>query len=174
MTDDRPIIVFIGAAYEDVSAAEADYHAVLDAYRRLDTIESVDAVVLGKKLTGATRIYEGSVPRSTTCAVATGLAVALFPAAQISSAGWTAVDGAVTSALAGRIAAGMSRDDLKELGDALDRCDAALIVAAGPEMVTTVAGVLARADRVISRRARPDTAEIEREIAAIRSSDTTP
>lgn len=174
MSDDQPSIVFVVATYEDVSAAEAGYQAVCDVYRGLDEMEQVDAVVLGKTVTGVARIYEGDVRPTTTNKMATGLAVALFPAAQIGSVTWTAVEGAVTGVLAGRIAAGMSRDDLNELGDRLDRCDAALIVAAAPDMENKMAGALSRAHSTVSHRARPDTAEIGRDIAAIRSADHAP
>ena len=54
--------------------------------------------------------------------LATGLVIALFPAAAIGGgllAGTTA-GGAVLGAVAGHAAAGMSRDDLKELGEELD------------------------------------------------------
>jgi uncharacterized membrane protein len=174
MPDDRPTVAFVVATYEDVSAAEADRHAVDDLYRTLGRIEPVDAVVLGKTLTGLARIYEGGGRRVTAGRMAIGLAVALFPSVQIGSVGWTAVDGAVTGALAGRIASGMSRNELKELGDHVDSRDAAMIVATSPDMENRVVVALGRVDDAIVRHARPDIADIERETAAIRSAGEAP
>ena len=63
--------------------------------------------------------------------LATGLVVALFPAAALGAAALIgAGTGGVLGAVAGHAAAGMSRDDLKELGEQLDAGEAGLIVVA--------------------------------------------
>src|SRR5512144_1752947 len=62
--------------------------------------------------------------------LATGLVVALFPFAAIGGGllAGTAAGGAVLGAVSGHAAAGMSRHDLKDLGEQLDEGQAGLIV----------------------------------------------
>ena len=68
--------------------------------------------------------------------LATGLVIALFPAAAIGGGllAGTAAGGAVLGAVAGHAAAGMSRKDLKELGEQLDDGQAGLVVVGVSDM----------------------------------------
>jgi hypothetical protein len=68
--------------------------------------------------------------------LATGLVVALFPFAAIGGGllAATTAGGAVLGSLAGHAAAGMSRRDLKELGEHLDAGEAGLVVVAVSDM----------------------------------------
>ena len=80
--------------------------------------------------------------------LATGLVVALFPFAAIGGGlllGAT-VGGALLGSVAGHAAAGMSRHDLKELGEQLDKGQAGLVVVG-------VADMEARVDEAMNRLA---------------------
>ena len=100
--------------------------------------------------------------------LATGLVVALFPFAAIGGGllvGTTA-GGAVLGAVAGHAAAGMSRDDLKELGEQLDAGSAGLVVVAVSDMGAKVEEAMKRAEKLEQKELKADTDEIERDAAA--------
>ena len=95
--------------------------------------------------------------------LATGLVVALFPFAAIGGgllAGATA-GGAVLGSVAGHAAAGMSRSDLKELGEGLDAGEAGLVVVAVADNEARVRDALKRADKVIEKQIKADEKAIE-------------
>ena len=95
--------------------------------------------------------------------LATGLVVALFPFAAIGG-GLLAVatgGGAVLGAVAGHAAAGMSRKDLKDLGEHLDACEAGLVVVAVTDMGAEVERAMTQARKIEARQLEADTAAIE-------------
>jgi uncharacterized membrane protein len=74
--------------------------------------------------------------------------------------------GAILGAIAGHAAAGMSRDDLKELGEALDAGQAGLVVVAVSDMGAKVERAMHRAEKLHQKELKADTAEIERDAAS--------
>jgi hypothetical protein len=95
--------------------------------------------------------------------LATGLVVALFPFAAIGG-GLLAVTtggGAVLGAVAGHAAAGMSRHDLKELGEHLDAGQAGLVVVGVSDMGSKIEKAMRRSQKVETRELKADTASIE-------------
>ena len=64
-------------------------------------------------------------------------------------------------ALAGHAAAGMSRKDLKELGEHLDAGQAGLVVVAVSDMGTKIERAMKQARKVEARQLKADTAVIE-------------
>jgi len=104
--------------------------------------------------------------------LATGLVVALFPFAAVGGgllAGTTA-GGAILGAVAGHAAAGMSRNDLKELGEHLDAGQAGLVVVAVSDMGGKVERAMKRAGKLQQKQLNADAAEIERDVASSRES----
>ena len=78
--------------------------------------------------------------------LAIGAVAALFPAVGVLGAlAAAAGGGAALGALAGHAARVLSRDDLKALGEVLDRGDAGLVIVYGPDMADRVATGLTRA-----------------------------
>src|SRR5689334_7855497 len=69
--------------------------------------------------------------------------------------------GAVLGALAGHAAAGMSRKDLKELGEHLDAGQAGLVVVAVSDMEAKIERAMKQARKVEARQLKADTAGIE-------------
>ena len=95
--------------------------------------------------------------------LATGLVVALFPFAAIGG-GLLAVatgGGAVLGAVAGHAAAGMSRKDLKELGEHLDVGQAGLVVVAVSDRGAEIERAMKQARKIEARGLEADTAAIE-------------
>jgi hypothetical protein len=109
--------------------------------------------------------------------LATGLVVALFPFAAIgggllvgTTAGghcWARWPGMrPPGAVAGHAAAGMSRHELKELGEQLDAGQAGLAVVAVSDLGAKVRDSMRGAEKVDVRQLQADTAEIERDARA--------
>ena len=97
--------------------------------------------------------------------LATGLVVALFPFAAIGGGllAATTATGATLGAVAGHAAAGLSRGDLKELGEALDAGEAGLIVVAVADMGSRVAEAMKRAEKVAEKEITVDTGKLEKD-----------
>ena len=157
-------IVFTGI-YPDKESAEADYELVKQLFGREGLVDAYDAAIverredgkvkLGKKHETPTRaggVLGGGV------GLATGLVVALFPFAAIGGGllAATTAGGAVLGAVAGHAAAGMSRGDLKELGEELDAGQAGLVVVAIADMESRVREALKRADKLAEKQLRVD------------------
>jgi hypothetical protein len=95
--------------------------------------------------------------------LATGLVLVLFPFAAIGG-GLLAVatgGGAVLGAVAGHAAAGMSRKDLKDLGEHLDAGQAGLVVVAVLDSGAEVERAMKQARKIEARQLKADTAAIE-------------
>ena len=90
--------------------------------------------------------------------LATGLVIALFPAAAIGGGLLLATGGggAILGSVAGHAAGGMSRGDLKELGEGLDSGQAGLVVVAVSDMEAKIEGAMKRAAKIQSKKLKAD------------------
>src|SRR5215207_9071202 len=164
------LVVYVGV-YDHVADAEADYQLVKDLHTDAGLIDAYDAAVIERREGGKTRITKKHETPTRVGGVlgggvglATGLAVALFPFAAVGGgllAGTTA-GGAILGAVAGHAAAGMSRHDLKELGEHLDAGQAGLVVVAVADMGAKVEHAMRRAAKVEQKQIEADIAELER------------
>jgi len=167
------LLVLVGV-YDDVADAEADYELVGDLHTEAGLIDAYDAAVIARGDTGKTRIVKKHETPTRVGGVlgggvglATGLAVALFPFAAVGGgllAGTTA-GGAILGAVTGHAAAGMSRHDLKELGEHLDAGTAGLIVVAVSDMGAKVERSMKRAEKIEQKELEADVSAIERDAA---------
>ena len=141
--------------------ALADYDAVRDVYVNLDIIDTYDAAVVTKDPDGKVRIVkrvEEPARQGAIGGLAIGLAVgalvALFPAVALGAGlrGIGGASGAVLGATAGHVAAGMSRSDLKDLGELLDAGTSGLVVVAAADVEARVEAASSAART--SRRSR--------------------
>ena len=164
-------MVYAGV-YSNVDDAKADYQAVHDLHMKDGLIDAYDAAVIERKDNGKVKIVKkhetptrvGGVGGGTV-GLATGLVIALFPAAAL-GAGLLAVTtgaGAALGALAGHASAGMSRKDLKELGEQLDDGQAGLVVVAVSDMGAKVEAAMTKADKLQEKQLSADTAEIAKD-----------
>ena len=69
-------------------------------------------------------------------------------------------------ALAGHAAAGMSRGDLKELGEGLDKGQAGLVVIAVADVEAKVEAAMKRADKIHAKQLKADQKAIEADAKA--------
>jgi uncharacterized membrane protein len=162
-------MVYVGV-YPDVADADADYELVKDLHTEVGLIDAYDAAVVERRDDGKVRITRKHETPTRVGGVlgggvglATGLVVALFPFAGIGAGllAATTAGGAVLGAVAGHAAAGMSRGDLKELGEHLDAGQAGLVVVAVSDMGAKVERAMRRAEKVEAKQLKADNADIE-------------
>jgi uncharacterized membrane protein len=164
-------MAYVGV-YDSVAAAEADYDTVKQLHVDAGLIDAYDAAVIERREGGKTKIVKKHETPTRVGGVlgggvglATGLVVALFPFAAIGGGllAATTAGGAVLGSLAGHAAAGMSRDDLKELGEHLDAGQAGLVVVAVSDMGAKVEAAMKQAEKVEAKQLKADTEQIERD-----------
>ena len=167
-------MVYAGV-YPSVADAEADYDLVKDLHREVGLIDAYDAAVVERRDNGKTKIVRKHETPTRVGGVlgggvglATGLVVALFPFAAIGGGllAATTGGGAILGAVAGHAAAGMSRHDLKELGEWLDAGQAGLVVVAASDMGAKVERAMRRAEKLERKQLKADNAEIEQDAKA--------
>ena len=173
------LIAYVGV-YDNVAEAEADYDLVKELHVEAGLIDAYDAAVIERREGGKTKIVKKHETPTRVGGVlgggvglATGLVVALFPFAAVGGGLLAAATGggAVLGAVAGHAAAGMSRDDLKALGEHLDAGQAGLVVVAVSDMGAKVERAMERARKVEQRELKADAAEIERDAVAAGGSE---
>ena len=162
-------IAYVGV-YNDVRDADADYQLVKDLHTKAGLIDSYDAAVVERRAGGKVKITKKHETPTRVGGVlgggaglATGLVLVLFPFAAIGGGLLvaTTAGGAVLGAVTGHAAAGMSRKDLKELGEHLDAGQAGLVVVAVSDMGAKVERAMKQARKVEARQLKADNAEIE-------------
>src|SRR6201995_5554271 len=169
------LIAYVGV-YGNVEDAEADYQLVKDLHVEAGLIDGYDAAVIERRPDGKTKIVKKHETPTRVGGVlgggvglATGLVGALFPFAAIGGGllATTTAGGAILGAVAGHAAAGMSRHDLKELGEQLDTGEAGLVVVAVSDMGAKVERAMERAEKLQRKELEADTAAIERDAASV-------
>lgn len=127
MTDktNKTVVVYI-ATYANLNDAKADYEAVKQLHSA-GIIGTYDAAVVSKDATGTVTISKTEKP--TQYGAWTGLAVGVlvglfFPPYLV----WEAALGAIAGALIGHFWRGLSRSDMKQIGNTLQESTATLIV----------------------------------------------
>jgi uncharacterized membrane protein len=162
-------IAYVGV-YDSASDADADYELVKDLHTKANLIDSYDAAVIERRANGKVKITKKHETPTRVGGVlgggvglATGLVVALFPFAAIGGGliALTTAGGAVLGAVAGHAAAGMSRHDLKELGEHLDAGQAGLVVVGVSDMGAKIERAMKKARKVEAKELKADTADIE-------------
>ena len=172
---EKDTLYVIAAAYDDVDAAVADYEAVKALYHEVKTSHDFDAAVIAKDDEGKVSIVKKhEQPTRHGAAVglgwglAAGVAAALFPPVGIGIAGATA-GGAAIGAVVGHATGGMSRADLKELGETLDAGQAGLIVVYETNLADQVAANIKAASRMVTKMTDVAADELAEEIRASQS-----
>jgi uncharacterized membrane protein len=156
--------------YDDVQGALDDYEAIKLLHTDAGLIDAYDAAVVERKGSGKVKIVKKHETPTRVGGVlgggaglATGLVIALFPAAAIGGGlllGTTA-GGAILGAIAGHASAGMSRGDLKELGESLDAGQAGLVVVAVADMQSKIKAAMKRANKVEEKELKADQDALE-------------
>lgn len=157
---DRPVFLY-AAVYDDIADAEADYEAVFDLHAA-GLVGTFDSAVIEKE-DGKVRVHKTEKP--TQHGAWTGIAVGaiagiLFPPSIIG----TAIAGGVAGGVIGHLWKGMSRSDLKELGEAMDDGNAALIVIGESKVDEQIEKATKRAKKMIEKQIDADADELKRQV----------
>jgi uncharacterized membrane protein len=166
-------IVFVGV-YDDQADAEADYEAIKDLHTELGLIDAYDAALIARHDDGKVKIVKKHETPTRVGGVvgagvglATGLVVALFPFAAIGAAAVIGTGGgAILGSLAGHAAAGMSRDDLKELGMQLDEGQAGVVVVGVSDVGAHIDEAMKHAKKVEKKELKADPEAVEKDATA--------
>ena len=174
--------VTFAAAYPTLADAEADYDAVKSLYYDDAMADTFDAAVMTRDADGKVKIvkkHEEPTRRGGWAGAGIGLAVgaivALFPGAAIGIAlAAGAAGGATIGAVAGHVSEGLDRDDLKDLGELLDKGDSGLVVVAATDESARVEGKFSHAATVMHKNLKADKHELRAEVEAAHKLDYAP
>jgi uncharacterized membrane protein len=165
-------LIVLAGVYPDLPSAETDYDLVKELHTKEGLMDAYDAAVIHRREDGKVRITRKHETPTRVGGVlgggaglATGLVVALFPFAAVGG-GLLAVSsaaGAILGAVAGHAAAGMSRDDLKELGESLDSGEAGLVVVGMMDLEARIEESMRHAEKVEKKRLQADVQDLERD-----------
>ena len=165
---DRPVFLY-AAIYDEIDDAEADYEAVFDLHAA-GAIGTFDSAVIRKEEDGKVRVTKTEKPTqhgAWTGAGVGALVGIIFPPAILGSA----IVGAGAGGLIGHLRGGVSRDDLKELGDELEAGSAAVIVIGESKIEEQLEKAITRANKLIEKQIDADADELKREIEAAAKED---
>jgi uncharacterized membrane protein len=165
---DRPVFLY-AAIYDEIADAEADYEAVFDLHAA-GAIGTFDSAVIRKDDDGKVHVTKTEKPTqhgAWTGAGVGALVGILFPPAIIGSA----IVGAGAGGLIGHLEGGISRGDLKDLGEELERGSAAVIVLGESKIEEQLERATERANKLIEKQIDADADDLKREIDAAARED---
>ena len=162
---DNPVFLYVGE-YDSVEDAKADLEELKELHSE-HVVGTYDAAVITKNEEGKVKIVD-KIEKPTQHGGWAGLAVGaalglIFPPSILVSG----LVGAGAGALIGHLEGGMSRSDLKEIGDSLERSEAALIVVGEATIERAVEEATRRAKRELKKEVRADAREMDRAIDAM-------
>ena len=167
MAKDDNTFLIVGT-YASEMDAQADYDVVKELHAA-DVVGGYDAAVITKDDKGKVHVNkdETSTRKGAWGGAGVGALIGLvFPPAVIG----TAVVGASVGALGGHLAKGMSRSEMKEIGDLLNEGEAALVVIGDSRLQEKMDELLSKAQkREAKELSDVDKAETEQQIGAITS-----
>ena len=165
MADKANKTVFVyGASYANLDDANTDYEAVKQLY--FDGVIGVyDAAVVSKDAASQVKIHKTEMP--TQYGAWGGLAVGalvgiFFPPYLV----WELAAGAVAGSLIGHFWAGMSRSDLKEIGDSLQANTASLIVIGRSKLQQVLASTTKHAVKQLEKEMSTDVKAFKKALKA--------
>lgn len=142
------VFVYIGT-YPSEAAARADYALVQDLHS-LGAVGTYDAAVITKDDAGKVHVNKDEMATRHGAwggAAAGALVGVLFPPSIIG----TALVGAAVGGVGGHLWRGLSRSDVKELGDVIDSGEAELLIVGAGTVQDAVARAKLRADKQIAK-----------------------
>ena len=159
---DQPVFVFLGV-YSDPAIAREDLEVVRDLHAT-GVIGAYDAAVAVKDADGSVHVdkWEKPTQHGAWWGIGAGAVVGiLFPPALLGAA----AVGGVTGGLIGHFHGGMSRKDVKELGEMLDAGEACLIVIGKDKLEETLQKANLKAQKTVERQLAIDGKDLEKELS---------
>ena len=180
MSEEDTLMV-LAASYDSAVDAEMDYDAILKLYDVAGTTHDFDAAVIDRDENGKVKVVKRrEEPTRHGAAVglgvglAVGAAVALFPA--VALAGGLLVGGAtgaILGAVTGHVTEGLDREDLKELGEVLDKGQAGLIVVYEANLADQIVANIKTGNRFVSKQIDADLDDLTKQIEAAEKNKST-
>src|SRR5512132_3845894 len=161
---EKDTLVVLGASYDNVADAEADYEAVKALYKDAGVGHDFDAAVLVRGADGKVKVvekHEQSTRHGAWKGLAIGALTAILPGIGL---GVGAAVGAGIGAVTGHIKGGMRNDDLKQLGAVLDKGQAGLIVLYATNMADQIAANIKAENRFVSDQIDADADELAKQL----------
>ena len=158
MAKDDAMFLYIGT-YPSEAAARADYDIVKDLHT-VDVVHSYDAAVVTKDSSGKVHVNkdETATRHGGWGGAAAGAVVGLlFPPAIL---GGALVGGAV-GAVSGHLWRGISRSDVKELGELIDSGEAALLVVGQSNLEEALENAGLKPDKHVTKQVDTKSADID-------------
>ena len=163
MAKNQEVFVFI-ASYSSEDNAVMDYEAVKQLYHD-GVIDTYDAAVVVKDADGNVHVHKHEKPtqKGAWTGIAVGAVVGvLFPPSIIASA----AVGGVAGGLIGHVWRGMSRGDMKDLGEYLDAGTAALVVVGKSSLTDKIAKATAKAQKTTEKQLNVDAKDFDKQLEA--------
>jgi uncharacterized membrane protein len=159
---DNPVFLYAGD-YENLDDAKADLEALKELHRE-HVVGTFDAAVITRTEDGKVKIVdktEKPTQHGGWAGLAVGAAIGvIFPPSILVSG----LVGAGAGALIGHLHGGMSRSDLKEVGEMLDESEAALIVVGEATVERAIEEQTKGAKWEMNKEVRAEAKEIEKAI----------
>ena len=175
---DADTVLVLAAAYDSVDEAEADYEAVKALYKEVQASHDFDAAVLQRDDEGKVEVVKKheeptrhGAAKGLGWGLAIGAAMAVFPAIGIVGgvvAGGGA--GAAIGAVKGHMQGGMDDDDLKALGETLEKGNAGLIAVYAVNMADQIAASIKAQNRFVSKEIDARADQLAEQIKASQAS----
>jgi uncharacterized membrane protein len=158
---DEPVFLYL-ATYDSEDAAREDYN-VLKELHATGVVGTYDAAVVTKDAEGKVHVDKHEKPTQHGAWTGAGVGAVLgilFPPSILGSA----VVAGAAGGLIGHLWGGMSRSDVKELGELLDAGEAALLVIGRDQLQETLDRELKRANKRINKEIAADAKSFEKEL----------
>lgn len=161
---ERPVFLYVGV-YDSAADAEADYEAI-HRLHRAHVLGTYDVAMITRDAKGAVKVHKHEKPtqHGAWLGLAAGAVVGVFfPATLVGAAIW-AGSGAAVGGVVGHFSRGLSRSDLKDVGEVLDASEVALVLIARDKVDEDLGKLLTRATRRIDRVLQVNERELQHEI----------
>ena len=158
-TDD---LFVYAAAYDDEEDALSDLETFFEL-ALVGVVGKYDTAILTKDEDGKVHVEKhGSATKGGAWkgAIAGGIVGLLFPPSILVGS----IVGSAAGGLAGKLWGGMSRANLKDLGDALDECETGLVIVGEPTIDEFIEKALKKAKKHIRKELKAEQKELEREL----------
>lgn len=155
------VFTYIGT-YPDEASARADYEIVKDLHA-MGAVGTYDAGVVSKDKSGNVHVNkdEMATRHGAWGGAAAGAVVGiLFPPSIIG----TALVGAAAGGVGGHLWRGMSRSDVKELGDVIDSGEAALVVVGETTIRDTLEKAELKAEKHVAKELHVKPEDVDRAV----------
>jgi len=157
---DRPVFLY-AAVYDEMADAEVDFEAVYELHAA-GLVGTFDAAVVEKS---DDKVHVHKTEKPTQHGAWTGIGVGavvgiLFPPSIIG----TAIAGGVIGGVGAHLFRGMSRGDLKDLGETLDDGQAAIIVIGESKLEEQMEKATKRAKKRLEKQVDVEADELKKEI----------